>query len=499
MAKRATTKTATKKPASRARGITKASDDRVHRRLLRRAKKAPADVKPARVQHGWTDDRDRQLRTQFSVNPRHAIAAFSRQFGVKRGEVKRRARQLGLLPEKGAIAALAKSAPEPLCSFGNPTRSDWKDPDYDGPHHCGKCAAESERLAASAEEQPAKREKKPITVTCPRGDERLEILHKGRRRGFTIIGGAAPEKIYGAGPNGLPICPTHDVEMIPAGAVEVAEAFRQVAAATAPPLQSALFDTAREFNADGAMVALNGLRESIVALREVVASETRELAKHRKDLDTLEESLLSGLEDFMKRRAAKKAMVADAQERAQVRENAICSFERHVGKDCPLCHAFSRALAVANIEAPITAYTDVTSDAHSAAAAKANSIDPDRLIQMTPAIVARALELAGLYGVTADDLWTWTEGAQLEALRWLESDRTETPPDVVGVPHRAAAAGAEAQSCADCGAMLAQFRPDENGVRLGLAFPEGALVGIHCTRSIDEPQETPAQEAHAHA
>jgi hypothetical protein len=462
------------KPAARSRGVTKSA---VNRTLKV-------------IKYDWTPERDDTLRREFiaptSSIPHGLIANLATKIGYPFHIVKRRAKFLGLLPGKGKHLTVAAPAPD-TCKHGTPTVAGSR---------CADCAEDADRQMRETDaerveaEKPAKRERKPVVVMCPQGDERLEIMRRGKR-GFTIVGGAAPEKIYGAGPNGLPICPTHDVEMLAAELVEVAEAFRQAKAAAEPPAQSALFDTAKEFNADGALVALDGLREQIFALRDVVAKESREVATHKKQLDTLEESLFSGLEEFMKRRRAKAATVAEHREREQVRESAVCSFERHVGKDCLICHAVSRALAIANLDATITAYTDVTSEAHRAAAVKANSIDPGRLTNAGPSIGARALEIAGLYGVTPDDVSTWTDEDRIDALRWLESDQTETPPDVLGVPHRAAAPGTESQCCVDCGAQL-QAMADARE-----AFPEGALVGLHCTRDLHAAPETAEPSAMA--
>jgi hypothetical protein len=417
MAKRRTGKTSTKKPTARARRGNTKPDDRVHHRLLRRAKKS-API----------------------------------------GSTKRHRDTLDVLAERVREQRMRDT--------------------------------DAERIAAEKADAKPKREKKPIAVACPQGDARLTILHRGRR-GFTIVDGADPDQSYGAGPHGLPICPTHDVEMIAAEPIAVAEAFRQANAAADPTVQPALFDTSKPYNADGALVALDDLRKQIVAMREIVAGDQKQLAKHRKDLEVLEESLYTGLEEFMKRRNAKAERAAEIQERQQIRETAVCSFERHVGRDCPLCHAPSRALAVANLDATISAYTDITSEAHRAAAVRANSIDASRLTEAEPAVVAEALEIAGLYGLNAGDVETWTEEARFDALRWLEGDQTAPPPDALGMPHRAAAAGEESQACLDCGALLMQF--GHGPARI--LYPEGALVGAHCTRTFTTA--APARETTA--
>ena len=85
----------------------------------------------------------------------------------------------------------------------------------------------------------------------------------------------------------------------------------------------------------------------------------------------------------------------------------------------------------------------------------------------------------GLLGIPEDVVATWTEDERRQALAWVDGGLSlEEIPDVLGQPHRAAAAGADEQHCAACGARILRLNAGDGDVQ---PYPEGALVGMHCT------------------
>lgn len=394
----------------------------------------------------WDADLEAGLRIEFTKNPRTAIAAFAKVTGIKRGAVKARAKALGLLSSTSSAGngRVSKTAPGRTAAAEPQER-----------HSAGE--ASDGHVGASL--QHAKCAKCKTRASWDPTDTPEAQVALGFTKGFTE--------------DGMPICPhcRGRVPMVSLEATDAVSAVKQVLAAIASE-QPALFGDL--FNVDGAYRVLTDKLTEIEALQEDYDDKRAVAQKAKKTLDTANRQLLVISREFEQRRKQHVASQRQRRDVVETKADAICSFERHVGKPCPLCRGVSRSLAIANLAASPKAYRDLESEAHRAAAAKANSIEPARLTDLAPVKVAAALQIAGLYGIPPSVITPWSDADRLAVLAWVEGDQAGDPPAQIGTPHVAAPAGTEAQACATCGAVLLNLREG------GVAYRDHALVGMHC-------------------
>lgn len=427
-------------------------------RTRRSTRKAAAPTKASVQAFTWSRDSDDVLRARFQTNPRLAIATVAREFGIKRGLVKARAKALGLLSSTSSAGngRVSKTAPGRTAAAEPQER-----------HSAGE--APDGHVGASL--QHAKCAKCRTRASWDPNDTPEAQVALGFTKGFTD--------------EGMPICPhcRGRVPMVSLEATDAVSAVKQVLAAIATE-QPALFGDL--FNVDGAYRVLTDKLTEIEALQEDYDDQRAVAQKAKKALDTANRQLLVISREFEQRRKQHVASQRQRQDVVETKLDAICSFERNVGKSCPLCRGVSRSLAIANLAASPKAYRDLQSDAHQAAALKANSIEPARLTNLAPVKVAAALQIGGLYGIPPSVITPWSDADRLAVLAWVESDQTAEPPTQIGTPHIAAPAGTDEQACTKCGALLLDLREG------GVAYRDHALVGMHCPGLIPV---TPSAEA----
>lgn len=152
---------------------------------------------------------------------------------------------------------------EPLCAHGNPSGPNGKAPGYEGRHHCPGCCAEAEGADPDSADAPApdadEREPSPLLTTTP---PHWQV--------------ASPEDIAeNAGEN-------DDAD----GSVPVADAFAEVASrvngARQEPEQSALFDTSKPFNFEGAYLELEQMSVEVDQLQRVAEADARTAKESKK-------------------------------------------------------------------------------------------------------------------------------------------------------------------------------------------------------------------------
>ncbi|HVL65764.1 MAG TPA: hypothetical protein VM364_00750 [Vicinamibacterales bacterium] len=426
----------------------------------------------------WTADQDQLLRDYYAANPRRAARSVATVLGWPFHVVKNRIKALALDRDATEAAAAPEQTDSPS-THQTPSRARRRNKRAtDTP--ASPPPPDEQQVTGDVAEAPAARLRHAICPNRPHCYTRAQFdptdpPEQLREQGF----------IYGLDPaTQMPICANCRTTMVAAEPVDAPEAIRQAIAA-GDSHQPRLWPDP-PFNSDGALRELFEKRRETRLLKEAAEAAQRAAKKAQKayakslvEKDAMEEAfeerMIRQEREAQRRRDRAEETLEDV-----ARAASACTFERNTGQPCPVCRAASPSLVAAALQSTNGALTDLASEAHRALALNANSRAIDIAEKLRDAgLVVDALTARGLLGIPEDVVATWTEDERRQALAWVDGGLSlEEIPDVLGQPHRAAAAGADEQHCAACGARILRLNAGDGDVQ---PYPEGALVGMHCT------------------